>query len=44
MGLGMTQLPLLLVVVGVIAGLGTFFAWLTPTPEGMRDDGIEAER
>ncbi len=42
-GLGMTQLPVLLVVVGVITALGMFFAWLTPAPEAMRGDGFEPD-
>jgi hypothetical protein len=37
-GWSLTQLPLLLVVVGIVMALGMFFAWLTPTPEEMRGD------
>lgn len=42
-GWTITQLPVLLVFVGVIMALGMFFAWLTPTPENMRGEGFEPE-
>ena len=42
-GWSMTQLPVLLVLVGVIMAVGMFFAWLSPTPENMRGDGFEPE-
>ena len=42
-GWTMTQLPVLLILVGVIMALGMFFAWLTPTPEAMRGDGFEPD-
>ncbi len=40
-GVGLAQLPVLLFVIGLITALGIFFAWLSPTPEGMR--GAEFE-
>ena len=42
-GWSVTQLPVLLVLVGVIMALGMFFAWLTPTPESMRGDRFEPD-
>lgn len=42
-GWSVAQLPVLLVLVGVIMALGMFFAWLTPTPEAVRGDGFEPD-
>ena len=42
-GVGLAQLPVLLFVIGVITALGMFFAWLSPTPEGLRGAEFEPE-
>lgn len=39
----LTQLPVLLVLVGMVTALGMFFAWLSPTPKLDRGDGSEPE-
>jgi hypothetical protein len=36
-GMTSAELGWVLVLVGVIMALGMFFAWLSPTPEGMRN-------
>ena len=42
-GLGFGYLPILSVVMGMVCALGLFVAWLTPTPEAIRDHRFLSE-